>query len=135
MQKITRAVSHKPERAIASDRARARVATGTPPPEPTPVITRITRDLDLVAPRGCRASVLLKLVERDEGHRYYEWWLVVGRHGAEMMSVKYKADGADTIRVDVPEGMRLSAEALQPHVTAFLAKERVEPADPGTVRD
>ena len=135
MQKITRAVSHKPARAIASERPRARVAGAKPAPGPAPVITRITQDLELVAPHGCRASVLLKLVERDEGHRYYEWWLVVGRHDAETMSVKYKADGADTIRVDVPEGMRLSAETLQPHVAAFLAGEGLEPADPPTVRD
>ena len=133
MQKINRAVAHKPAPAIASGpRARvgARPTSGQPP-----VITRITRDLEVVAPHGCRASVLLKLVDRDEGHRYYDWWLVVGRHGAETVSVKYKADGADTIRIDVPEGMRLSADALQPHVTAFLAHEGNEPADPPTVRD
>lgn len=131
MQKITRAVSHKPARAIASDRPRARVAGAGP----TPIVTRISEDLDVLAPHGCRASVLLKLIDREDGHRYYEWWLVVGRRGAETLTVRYKADGADTIRVDVPDGMKLSAESLQPHVAAFLAKERVEPADPPTVRD
>ena len=133
MPKRTRAVSHKPARTIASEPqagAGARSAS-----QQSPVITRITRDLDVVAPHGCRASVLLKLIERDEGHRYYDWWLVVGRHGAEMVSVKYKADGADTIRVDVPDGMRLSADALQPHVAAFLKKEGILPAAPPTVRD
>lgn len=121
MSKSSRAVLQKPAPAIASGQA--------------PVISRITRDLELVAPHGCRASVLLKLVERDDEHRQYEWWLVVGRHGAETASVTYKADGADVIRVDVPEGMPLTAEAMQPHVTAFLAKERVQQADTPIIRD
>jgi hypothetical protein len=104
--------------------------------EPTPVITRITHDLELVAPQGCRASVLLKQLERDEGHRYYDWWLVVGRRGAETVpAVKYKADGGDVIRVDVPDDMPLRADALDPHVAAFLKNEGNEPADPPTVRD
>lgn len=135
MSKSNRAVSHKPAPAIVGEPPPARMSSAPPAPGQAPVVTRITHDLDVAAPHGCRASVLLKLVERDEGHRYYEWWLVVGRHDAEMVSVKYKADGADTIRVDVPEGMRLSAETLQPHVAAFLAKEGLEPADPPTVRD
>ena len=129
----TRAVSHKPARPSASEPQAG--AGARPASQQSPVITRITRDLDVVAPHGCRASVLFKLVERDEGHRYYDWWLVVGRRGAEMVSVKYKADGADTIRVDVPDGMRLSADALQPHVAAFLKKEGTLPAVPPTVRD
>jgi hypothetical protein len=131
MQKTT----HKPARVITSGRAQARTASARPAPGQAPVITRITHDLDLIAPHGCRASVMLKLVERDEGHRYYEWWLVVGRHGPDTVSVKYKADGADTIRVDVPEGMPLKAEALQPHVAAFLANERVEQPDTPIIRD
>lgn len=121
MSKSSRAVLHKPAPASASGQA--------------PVITRVTRDLELVAPHGCRASVLLKLVERDDEHRQYEWWLVVGRHGAETVSVKYKADGADVIRIDVPEGMPLTAVELQPHLAAFLAKERVQQNEPPTVRD
>jgi hypothetical protein len=101
----------------------------------SPVVTRITQDLEVVAPHGCRASVLFKLVDRDDGHRYYDWWLVVGRRGAETMSVRYKADGADTIRVDVPDGMRMSADALQPHLAAFFKKEGTLPAAPPTIRD
>lgn len=133
MSKRTRPVSHKPPRTIASEPQTG--AGARPAAQPSPVVTRITHDLDVVAPHGCRASVLLKMVERDEGHRYYDWWLVVGRRGAEMVSVKYKADGADTIRVDVPDGMRLSADALQPHVAAFLKEEGTLPAAPPTVRD
>lgn len=133
MPKRSRAVSHKPARAIASEPEAG--AGASPASRQSPVITRITHDLDVVAPHGCRASVLFKLVERDASHRYYDWWLVVGRRGAETLSVKYKADGADTIRVDVPDGMRLSAAALQPHVAAFLKKEGTLPAAPPTVRD
>lgn len=133
MPNSTTAVSHKP--AIASEPPQARKAGAAPAPGPAPVITRITRDLEVVAPHGCRASVLLKQLDRDDGHRYYEWWLVVGRHGAETMSVQYKADGADVIRVDVPDGMPLRADAMQSHVAAFLKGERVQQADPPTVRD
>jgi hypothetical protein len=121
MPKSNRAVLHKPAPASASGQA--------------PIVTRITRDLELVAPHGCRASVLMKLVERDDEHRQYEWWLVVGRHGAETMSVKYKADGADVIRIDVPEGMPLTATDLQPHLAEFLTKERVQQNAPPTIRD
>jgi len=133
MLKRSRAVSHKPARARASEPQAG--AGARPAPRQSPVITRITQDLDVVAPHGCRASVLFKLVDHDDGHRYYDWWLVVGRRGAEMMSVKYKADGADTIRVDVPDGMQLSADTLQPHVTAFLKSEGTLPAAPPTIRD
>ncbi|HEX3480117.1 MAG TPA: hypothetical protein VHT91_34095 [Kofleriaceae bacterium] len=133
MPKRTSAVSHKPTLAIASE---PRAGAGARPASLlSPVVTRITRDLEVIAPHGCRASVLFKLVDRDDGHRYYDWWLVVGRRGAETMSVKYKADGADTIRVDVPDGMRMSADALQPHVAAFLKSEGTLPAAPPTVRD
>lgn len=121
MAKSNRAVMHKPAPASASEQA--------------PVVTRITRDLELVAPRGCRASVLMKLVERDDEHRQYEWWLVVGRHGAETMSVKYKADGADVIRIDVPDGMPLTATELQPHLAEFLAQEHLQQNAPPTIRD
>lgn len=135
MLKRSRAVSHKPARASASEPQPQAGAGARPAAPPSPVVTRITSDLDVVAPHGCRASVLFKMVERDAAHRYYDWWLVVGRRGAETMSVQYKADGADTIRVDVPDGMRLSADALQPHVTAFLKSEGTLPAAPPTIRD
>lgn len=121
MPKSNRAVLHKPAPANASGQA--------------PVVTRITRDLELVAPPGCRASVLMKLVERDDEHRQYEWWLVVGRHGAETMSVKYKADGADVIRIDVPEDMPLTAAELQPHIAEFLTSEGNQQNAPPTIRD
>jgi hypothetical protein len=133
MPKRTRAVSHKPERASASEPQVG--ASARPASPPSPVVTRITHDLDVVAPHGCRASVLFKLVDRDAGHRYYDWWLVVGRRGAETLSFQYKADGADTLRIDVPDGMRLSAAALQPHVVAFLKSEGSLPAAPPTIRD
>lgn len=97
------------------------------PAKPTrrPMLTRVTGDINLVAPRGYRASVLLKFVSRDDGHRYYSWWAMVGRRDSEAVSTKYKYTGEDVIRCDVPEGMPLSAESLQPYLAAFLADEHV----------
>lgn len=133
MQKTARAVTEKPTRANANGRPRA--AGAKPAAAHAPDVSKVTGDTVVTAPPGCRASVLLKLVERDEGHRYYEWWLVVGRHGAEAASAKYKADGADVIRIDVPDGMPMTAEAFQPHLEAYFARAGVEPPDTPTVRD
>ena len=96
---------------------------------PQPTITRLTGDVHLVAPRGCSASVVLKEVDRDDGHRYYTWWLVVGRSDAEALSVPYKHNGDDMIRIDLPEGMSMSADALQPYLKAFWDKQPLEPDD------
>jgi len=96
------------------------------PREPEPRITRIDRDLELVAPRGCHASVLLKLVNRDNRHRYYAWLAMVGRAGSEV-SVMYRHTGADTIRCDLPFGVPLSAKSLERHLRQFLAAEVAGP--------
>jgi hypothetical protein len=98
-------------------------------PELKPYIERIEGDTDLVAPPGCYASVLLKLVHRDDGHRYYSWWAVAGRHGMDAISVPYKYTGEDTIRFDVPEGMPLSAQSLQRHLDAFLEGQQEAEGD------
>lgn len=84
---------------------------------------RLTRSIKLVAPPGCHASVLLKLVHRDDGHRYYSWWAVVGRHDMDSIAVMYRYTGEETIRFDLPEGVALSADSLQPHLTRFLADQ------------
>src|SRR5262245_59096693 len=132
MQKSTRSVPRKP-------------APPPPPPprtpravsvkQPKPKITRLERDVELVAPRGCHASVLLKLVDRDDGHRYYSWWAVVGRHDMDSVSVSYKYTGEETIRFDLPDGIPLSAESVQPHLTRFLARRHEGPGDPPIIID
>ncbi len=89
--------------------------------------SRVEHDLDIVVPRHCRASVLLKLVERDERHRYYAWWLVVGRHDLDEVSVRYRYTGEDTIRFDVPQSAVLSSAWLQPLLAEFLAQDGTMP--------
>jgi hypothetical protein len=131
MQKITRPVSDKPSR-HASPR-RTRVTPAKPPLRPT--LTRITGDIDLVAPRGFSASVLLKLVSRDDGHRYYSWWAMVGRHDMDSFAIRYKYRGEDLIRCDLPEGMPLSEASLQPYLTSFLAGEHHQPDGTPVIRD
>lgn len=132
MQKSIRArpVTHKPARYVA--RNRIRKPPGAPKLRPT--ITRLTGDVELVAPRGCSASVLLKLVTRDDGHRYYSLWAVVGRYDRDKISVPYKYTGEDTIRFDLPEGMPLSAERLQPYLSDYLASDGTEPPDPPVIK-
>lgn len=131
MRKSTRHIIHRPARRIA--RKRPRVTPARPALQPT--ITRLAGDVELVAPRGFCASVVLKLVDRDDGHRYYSWWAMVGRHGMDTVAVSYKYTGEDTIRMDLPEGMPLSAESLQPHLTAYLASDGTEPPDTPIIRD
>jgi hypothetical protein len=137
MQKITRPVSDKPARHASPKRTR--VAPTATPAKPVPVIrptlTRVKGDLELVAPRGFHASVLLKLVSRDDGHRYYSWWAMVGRHDMDSFSIKVKYRGEDLIRCDLPEGMPLSEESLQPHLTSFLADEHTQPPGTPIIRD
>jgi len=139
MQKITRQVSDKPARHASPKRTR--VTTGAGPgagpakPARRPTLTRVTGDLELVAPRGFCASVLLKLVSRDDGHRYYSWWAMVGRHDMDSFSIRIKYRGEDLIRCDLPDGMPLSEESLQPHLANFLASEHNEPDGTPIIRD
>jgi hypothetical protein len=138
MQKLTRVagkavtarpVPHKPGRARP-------VKPAAKPAKPAlqPTITRVEGNLDLSAPHGCIASVLLKLVDRDDGHRYYAWWAMAGRHDADTYAIHYKHNGEDVLRFDLPDGMALSAEALQPHLESFLGSENNEPSDPPVIR-
>ena len=131
MQKSTRQLSHKPAHDVTHKGARANHAR----PAPQPTITRVDGDIELIAPRGYCASVILKLVDRDDGHRYYSWWVMAGRHDMDSASVTYRYTGEDTIRVDLPEGMPLSAESLQPHLDAYLNSEGTEESDPPIIRN
>jgi hypothetical protein len=85
-----------------------------------PKITRLKSDITLVAPKGCHASVLLKLVDRVDGSRYYSWWAMVGRYDMDKIAISYKYTGEDTIRCDLPEGMPLQAAVLQRHLVRYL---------------
>jgi hypothetical protein len=139
MDKSTRAVPRTQPGHIAhgsTTRARRR-PTGAPNRKavPPPRITRLGGDIDLVVPRDCSASVVLKLVARDDGHRYYAWWLIVGRHDQDTISVHYKYSGEDTIRCDLPDGNSLSAKSLQPFLAAYLASDGTEPPDTPIIID
>jgi hypothetical protein len=129
MQKSRTHVTRKRSRPIAPRRVRRTR------PALLPTITQLIADVELIAPRGCSASVLLKLVTRDDGHRYYAWWAMVGRYDHDALAISYRYTGEDTIRFDVPEGMRLCAESLQPHLTAYLRNAGTEPPDTPIIRD
>ena len=96
--------------------------------------SRVAGDLEIVVPLHCRASVLLKLVERDAQHRYYAWWLVVARHDLDEVAVSYRYTGEDTIRFDVPQDAVLSSSWLQPQLAAFLVQEGTMPPHPPIIK-
>jgi hypothetical protein len=96
--------------------------------------SRVEGDLEIVVPLHCRASVLLKLVERDDHHRYYAWWLVVARHDLDEVAVSYRYTGEDTIRYDVPQTAVLSSSGLQPLLAAFLAQDGTMPPHPPIIK-
>lgn len=129
MQKVTRSVD-KPAQSGSQKRA-----ANPSKSAPGPTLSRVTGDIDLAPPRGFCASVLLKQVSRDDGHRYYSWWAMAGRHDADVFSVKYKYHGEDLIRCDLPEGMALSEDSLQPHLASFLAGEHNQPDGTPIIRD
>lgn len=138
MQKSARNIAHDPApRPVSAPTRRPRLKpthNTAPKTGPEPAITRLTGDVDLVPPRGCSASIVLKEVDRDDEHRYYTWWLVVGRSGEDATSMPYKHNGEDMIRIDLPEGMSLSATDLQPYLTAFWAQQSLEPDDTPIIR-
>src|SRR5262245_50791331 len=95
-----------------AQRKSARRITQPPPPPkppraakpPVPIVSRIEADVELVAPQGCYATVIVKLVDRDDEHRYYSWWTLVGRNDMDKIAVRYEFTGEDTIRFDLPDG-------------------------------
>ena len=102
-------------------------------PVAAPRFSRIERHVKLVAPPDCDASLILKQVGHDE-HRYYAWWLLVGRDDRDAMTVSYKFTGEDTLRCDIPKGVRLSVASLQPYLAKFLKSEGVEEGDPPIIK-
>lgn len=130
MQKSNRQVTHMP--------AGSATPKGAPEPraEPAlqPKITRLESDIELVVPHGYCASVLLQRVNREDGHYSYKWSALVDRHDLNTAAISYKHTGEDMIRIDLPEGMPASPEALAPHLLAFLAGESMTPKPP-IIRD
>lgn len=98
-----------------------------------PRFTRVRKSLKLEVPLDCDASLILKEVGHDE-HRYYAWWLLVGRNDREAMTASYKFTGEDTIRVDIPTGATISAAALQPYLAKFLKNEGTQQDDPPIIK-
>jgi hypothetical protein len=128
---------NKPARKISRKKASQpgitarRPTTGKPTPVApdksgsAPRFSRITSSVDLIAPRDCEASVVLKQVAHD-AYRCYAWWLLVGRYDQDAMSVQYRFNGEDAIRCDIPSGAELSAAALLPHLVKFLNSEHTQ---------
>jgi hypothetical protein len=98
---------------------------------PQATVTRIKADVDLQPPAGCSASVLLRLVGRDDTlrTRTYACWLSVGRFEARSFTAHFKYDGGDILRVDLPVGTWLDVEYLQAALRAFLHGEPTLPPD------
>ena len=130
MQKSTRPAMHKPVRHVARKPARMTPAK----PATRPVIARVEGDVDLIAPKGFRARVLLKLVDRIDGRRVYAWWAMVGRHELDAASLRFKYNGEDMLQFDLPESMALSEELLTPYLKDFLDGEGNEPPDPPVIK-
>jgi hypothetical protein len=97
-----------------------------------PKFSRITRNVVLVAPPEYVASLILKQVAHDR-YRYYACWLLVGRYDRDALTVRYKFTGEDTLRCDIPEGVVISAAALQPYLVKFLRDEGTESDDPPVI--
>ena len=99
-----------------------------------PVVTRIKANVELQAPPGCSASVLLRQVTRvgpadGPGQRTFAWWLAVGRFQVKAITVPFVFDGVDTLRVDVPEGTSLDTDTLQTALAMFVKGDDHLPED------
>jgi hypothetical protein len=137
MLKSTRTEPHKPARSPRPARAhKARPHKPRPAAVAGPQVqvSRLDGDVDLIAPRGYHASVLLKLTHREDGHRVFSWWTMAGRHDMDTITVPFKYSGEEIIRVDLPEGVPLSRELVEAKLDEFLEHEGTEPPDPPTVK-
>lgn len=105
---------------------------GKPSLAAAPRLSRIVKNIDLVPPPDCIASLVLKQVAHDT-YRYYACWLLVGRYDVDALNVKYKFTGENSIRCDIPLDGEVSLAALQPYLETFLAGEGKEPDGPPVV--
>lgn len=100
-----------------------------------PRVQHIEADIDLEVPDDCYASVLLRLIDAEDDDRYFTWWAVVGRSDSDMSRMSYSHTiGAVTIRFDLPEGIPLSADSLQPYLKTFVERSGVEGSEPPIIR-
>lgn len=105
---------------------------GKPSLAAAPRLSRIVKNIDLVPPPDCIASLVLKQVAHDT-YRYYACWLLVGRYDVDALNVKYKYTGENTIRCDIPQDGEVSLVALQPYLVTFLDAEGKEPDGPPVI--
>lgn len=92
---------------------------------------RVKGVLDLQAPKGYKASVLLK----SDGAARYVWWLSVGRHDSDALKMPFDCNGASFIRCDVPEDHLLSEQAIHNGLDAFLKSKSASAISGTTVAD
>ena len=84
---------------------------------------RVTADIDsLVAPRGFRASVLLRFVglSKKDGHRHYSMLAMIGQNDTSRVSLCFKFTGEETVRFDLPDKTPLSAASLAPALQQYV---------------
>jgi hypothetical protein len=82
---------------------------------------RLTADVyPLVAPRGFRATVLLRFVNKKDGHRHYSILAMVGQNDASKVNTAFKFTGEETVRFDVPSGVSVCASSLVPALQQYV---------------
>ena len=94
---------------------------------------RLTADVDpLVAPRGFRASVLLRFVglSKKDGHRHYSFLAVVGQNDANKVNASFKFTGEETVRFDLPSGVPVCGASLVPALQQYV-KQCIAPDQQG----
>jgi hypothetical protein len=80
----------------------------------------------LVAPRGFHASVLLRFVNKKDGHRHYSMLVMVGQNDTNKVNACFTFTGEETVRFDLPAGIPVSAASLAPALQQYV---RTLPAD------
>lgn len=105
--------------------------------DPPSLVTKVTEDVELIAKEDCNSCVLLKEVSRGmestpSGPKliaYYKWWVLAGRHGIISVTIPYDHDASLVLRVDVPDGVRLSSDYLELQLANFWKNSGGLPPD------
>ena len=129
LRKMTRKPGGQPGRTVK--RKPATPARGDAKSRPR--FSIVVSSLDVQAPEGYRTSLILKEVSHDGRGRTFKLWLAVGRSDQEALSVHYKHTGESTVRCDVPAGVEVAREVLQPYLAKFLEGQEQWPGGPGNV--
>lgn len=123
-KKVAKSSEPRVKRATASRRAAKPTTALRSSKKPTALqFSWITEDLKFFAPVNYKASLLLKSAARNGNTPVYVWWLVVGRHDTDVLTVPFHFDGMSTIRCDVPESIELSEKVISKGLAAFLKSE------------